>query len=313
MKKAYLFIFCLLVFFTACEQSPIFYDISQEIKLENQSIKGTVYSMRKIDSTLYAANGMLNQKSMEANKWSKISVPDNEIVTVAYGKNENKKYLYILGNPQDKEVTKDEKTEMITVFTVYSHLLNENGSLDSSDWKTVTDEVSFLFDNQAENSNAYITKNGEVYMLNGDTVSETATTTNVEGEVKAAININGADSFSSTVVFATNGTIAFLAEDKKVNDKETSSKITSLFVFEDKLYAGTLTGVQVAQILENGSISDFVKLGNNAESAFGTREVVGVWKFDNNDNFFVSVTSKQSSTYDALWGFDASINKWNLE
>ena len=104
MKKAYLFIFCLLVFFTACEQSTVFYDISQEIKLETQTIKGTVYSMRKIDSTLYAANGMLNQKSMEANKWSKISVPNKEIVTVAYGKNENAKYLYILGNPKDTEI-----------------------------------------------------------------------------------------------------------------------------------------------------------------------------------------------------------------
>ena len=91
------------------------------------------------------------------------------------------------------------------------------------------------------------------------------------------------------------------------------SSITSMCIFGNQLYVGTESGVFVATINENGSLSSFTTLPSNAESAFGDREVLGVWKFDDKDNFFVSVTSTTASIYDALWGFNSDSGKWNLE
>ena len=84
-------------------------------------------------------------------------------------------------------------------------------------------------------------------------------------------------------------------------------------ILDKNLYIGTDSGAFVAKISDNGALSSFKELSDNAESSFGGREVLGIWKFDDGDNFFVSVTSASSSLYDALWGYDSSLNKWNLE
>lgn len=340
MKKTFLLFFCVLTILTSCNQSPIFYDIAQEIKLDDPSIKGKVISMKRLGTdesfTLYAANQDLNVKSSSEKRWKKVSgVPGSKVVSLAC----SNEYLYIGTDPTSNGT-----------ITVYCHKVTEDGTLDSeSSWEKVDSGVSNLFDNQSfGSSNAYFVKyvetgDGEdktttqtVFSLTGKTFAEQSSAKCVFGsQIITAVKLGGEDYFlgapavvmdnfvyvadGQTIKFADSTVLgAILAKTEGAKFESTSktdSTITSLSVNGLNLYAGTKTGFQVASIDNSytGNLNTFENPGSNAESAFGTREILGIWNFDNGNNFFVSVASKQSSAYDALWGFDTSINKWNIE
>ena len=342
MKKAFLILFCILAIFTACKQAPIFYDISQEIELNDPTIKGKVISMKRLGTdesfTIYAANQELNVKAASEQRWEKVSgVPGSKVVSLAC----DESYLYIGTNPTANET-----------ITVYCHKVTTSGTLDAeSSWEEVVSGVSRLFDNQAFGSNAkaYFVKNVEtgdgenkttvptVFALSGESEpTEQSTAKSVFGNpIITAVNLGGTDYFVGAPAVAMDNYIyvadgktikyadetlltSILADTQGAKFEETSktkSTITSLSVNGLNLYAGTTTGFEVAS-LDNtyaGKLKSFGEPGNNAESAFGTREVLGIWNFDNKDNFFVSVTSSLSSSYDALWGFNTSNSKWNIE
>ena len=342
MKKAFLILFCILAIFTACKQAPIFYDIAQEIELNDPTIKGKVISMKRLGTdesfTIYAANQDLNVKAASEQRWEKVSgVPGSKVVSLAC----DESYLYIGTNPAANET-----------ITVYCHEVTENGTLDSeSSWKEVASGVSKLFDNQAFGSNAKAyfvinveTGDGEnktttptVFALSGESEpTEQSNAKSVFGNpIITAVHLGVTDYFvgapavamdnyvyvadGATIKYANGATLeGILAGTEGAKFEATSkteSTITSLSVNGLNLYAGTTTGFEVAS-LDNtyaGKLKSFGEPGNNAESAFGTREVLGIWNFDNKDNFFVSVTSSLSSSYDALWGFNTSNSKWNIE
>ncbi|MBO5482825.1 MAG: hypothetical protein J5978_05845 [Spirochaetaceae bacterium] len=342
MKKAFLILFCILAIFTACKQAPIFYDISQEIELSDPTIKGKVISMKRLGTdesfTIYAANQELNVKAASEQRWEKVSgVPGSKVVSLACSKD----YLYIGTNPAANET-----------ITVYCHKVTENGTLDSeSSWKEVASGVSRLFDNQAFGSNAkaYFVKNVEtgdgenktttptVFALSGESEpTEQSNAKSVFGNpIITAVHLGGTDYFvgapavaMDNYVYVADGATIKYANQTVLEDilaktegakfeetSETDSTITSLSVNGLNLYAGTTEGFEVASVDNTyaGKLKSFENPGNNAESAFGTREVLGIWNFDNKDNFFVSVTSFLSSSYDALWGFNTSNSKWNIE
>ena len=335
MKKALLILICILAIFTSCKQAPIFYDISQEIELDDPTIKGKVISMKKLGTdesyTIYAANQDLNVKPSSKKRWEKVSgVPGSKVVSLACSKD----YLYIGTNPADNGT-----------ITVYCHKATENGTLDSeSSWELVDSDVIKLFDNQdyGDSAKAYFVKNqttGDgkttptIYSLAGKVSTPTEEKSVFGNPIITAVNLNGTDYFlgapavvidnyvyvadGKTIKSANGATLqGILAGTEGAKFEATSSTkeiITSLSVFDNKLYAGTKTGFEVADSTNNGTLSSFYNPDSNAESAFGTREVLGIWNFDNKDNFFVSVTSFASSTYDALWGFDTSKSKWNIE
>ena len=345
MKKAFLILFCILAIFTACKQAPIFYDISQEIELNDPTIKGKVISMKRLGTdesfTIYAANQDLNVKAASEQRWEKVSgVPGSKVVSLACSKD----YLYIGTNPAANET-----------ITVYCHKVTTSGTLDSeSSWKEVASGVSRLFDNQAFGSNAkaYFVKNVEtgdgenktttptVFALSGESApTEQSTAKSVFGNpIITAVHLGGTDgtdyfvgvpavAMDNYVYVADGETIKYadetlltsiLADTQGAGFEATSktkSTITSLSVNGFNLYAGTTEGFEVTSVDNTyaGKLKSFENPGNNAESAFGTREVLGIWNFDNKDNFFVSVTSFLSSSYDALWGFNTSNSKWNIE
>ena len=332
MKKALFLVFCVLTIFCSCDQAPIFYDISQEIKLDDPTITGKVYSIKMVASVLYAANSNLYEKSVSEKRWKKVSNTPSNIIDIAYAD----KYLYVLAEPTSEGT-----------YTVYAHKLNTENTLDNdSSWEKVITGISYLFDNQVFfEAKAYCSKkedgNWKVFELSANSYSSKAVKSIYGEEIKAAVHLAGNDYFSSDIsmvavpvdstggyIYVRDGKTVKCANDiTEVNQyisdssqpspfKATSSTkeiITSLSVFDNKLYAGTEAGFQIADLTNNGVPSSFYDPDSNAESSFGTREVLGIWNFDGKDNFFVSVTSTQSSNYDALWGFDSKTEKWNIE
>lgn len=302
MKKLSLIIFALLLIFVSCEQSPIFYHISQEIKLDDPTIGGKVYAIKRLGDTLYAANELLSYKSMSDSRWTKMST-SFKVTNIAVDSDN----LYALGNPSDD------------TFSVYLYTAEKK-------WEKITDGVSSLFDDNA--GNAYFVKDvttgtgdaeATVHKLAG--ISYTAVP-DANGKAKSAVNLGGTTYFLENTASAASDSHIYISDGKTVkygtgssweNTSVVDSSITSMCIFGNQLYVGTESGVFVATINENGSLSSFTTLPSNAESAFGDREVLGVWKFDDKDNFFVSVTSTTASIYDALWGFNSDSGKWNLE
>lgn len=302
MKKLSLIIFALLLIFVSCEQSPIFYHISQEIKLDDPTIGGKVYAIKKLGDTLYAANELLSYKSMSDSRWTKMST-SFKVTNIAVDSDN----LYALGNPSDD------------TFSVYLYTAEKK-------WEKIVDGVSSLFDDNA--GNAYFVKDvttgtgdaeATVHKLAG--ISYTAVA-DANGDAKSAVNLGGTTYFLENTASAASDSHIYISDGKTVkygtgssweNTSVVDSSITSMCIFGNQLYVGTESGVFVATINENGSLSSFTTLPSNAESAFGDREVLGVWKFDDKDNFFVSVTSTTASIYDALWGFNSDSGKWNLE
>lgn len=305
MKKLSLIIFALLLIFVSCEQSPIFYHISQEIKLDDPTIGGKVYAIKKLGDTLYAANELLSYKSMSDSRWTKMST-SFKVTNIAVDSDN----LYALGNPSDD------------TFSVYLYTAEKK-------WEKITDGVSSLFDDNA--GNAYFVK--YVTTGTGDDASTKATVhklagisytavPDANGKAKSAVNLWGTTYFLENTASAASVSHIYISDGKTVkygtgssweNTSVADSSITSMYIFGSQLYVGTESGVFVATINEDGSLSSFTTLPSNAESAFGDREVLGVWKFDDKDNFFVSVTSTTASIYDALWGFNSDSGKWNLE
>lgn len=333
MKKALFLVFCVLTIFCSCDQAPIFYDISQEIKLDDPTITGKVYSIKMVDSVLYAANSNLYEKSVSEKRWKKVSNTPSNIIDIAYAGN----YLYVLAEPTSEGT-----------YTVYAHKLNDEHSLDKdSSWEEVITGISYLFDNQYSSAqHAYCSgKNGDtwqVYNLTEYLANPMDDVKSIYGEeIKAAVHLKETDYFSSDIsmvavpvgsdggyIYVRDGKTVKCANDISEVDKylldtskdspftatsSTKEIITSLSVYNNKLYAGTESGFEVADLTNNGVLSSFYDPDSNAESSFGTREVLGIWNFDGKDNFFVSVTSTQSSNYDALWGFDSKTEKWNIE
>lgn len=305
MKKLSLIIFALLLIFVSCEQSPIFYHISQEIKLNDPTIGGKVYAIKKLGDTLYAANELLSYKSMSDSRWTKMST-SFKVTNIAVDSDN----LYALGNPSDD------------TFSVYLYTAEKK-------WEKIVDGVSSLFDDNA--GNAYFVK--DVTTGTGDDATTKATihklagisytaVPDANGNAKSAVNLGGTTYFLENTASAASASHIYISDGKTVkygtgssweNTSVADSSITSMCIYGNQLYVGTESGVFVATINENGSLSSFTTLPSNAESAFGDREVLGVWKFDDKDNFFVSVTSTTASIYDALWGFNSDSGKWNLE
>ena len=305
MKKLSLLILALILVFVSCQQDHIFYDISQEIQLNKPSIGGKVVSIKKAENYLYAINGMLNYKSLDAKRWSKVETPAGKISSVAVG---NDKIYILIGN------------------TVYFAALDTNDKI-LYPWKNVPNkEVSRLFDNQAKG--VFCVTEGKLYEMNNDSTDltpvENPTLVGVTSEagVVAGLKVGENDYFFGTTACAVSGSNFYYASGAEIkygngpdpsNTVSTNFSATSMTIFNNNLYVGTNSGAFVASIAGSPTSLDFSYLSGNAESAFGDREILGIWNFDGKDNFFVSVTSASSSLYDALWGYDSSLNKWNLE
>ena len=319
MKKTFLLIFFVLFTFISCQQDVIFYDIAQEIKLDDPTISGKVVSMDKANTVLYAANGNLNKKGLEEKRWSKVSGAPNNVEVVICADS----FLYV-----GSLTTTDDKSSL----TVYAHELNEDGTLNTgTKWEKIKSDVSYLYSNKSTTTlNVYITIGSEIYKLSGKDSPILQNETPITGKVaKACVRINNKDIFLENSNCIANGEYIYVSNGNKLKSatlpdseeteitwtegNETSAEITSMFFDGSNLYVGTKSGVQLTTLGTEGTYTAFSNLPSNAETSFGDREILGVWKYDNGDNFFVSATASITSIYDALWGYNSVSGKWNLE
>jgi hypothetical protein len=150
--------------------------------------------------------------------------------------------------------------------------------------------------------------------------------------IKAAGSDGTTDYFSSNAVFAVvnvGGTAYFYTFDSKTLKYKTSttsfqnggsmqSNITTITadVLADgskRLLVGTMGGYEVSTIDSNGKPANGETPSENAESAFGTRYVSGIWHYGAEGTLYAAVVGVEHSQYNKLWGYYKSRNKWNYE
>ena len=94
----------------------------------------------------------------------------------------------------------------------------------------------------------------------------------------------------------------------------TDAIITVLTAYgTDKLLVGTQSGFEVSAVGSDGKPADGEAPSDNAESAFGTRFVSGIWHYGAEGTLYAAVIGVEHSQYNKLWGFYTSRNKWNYE
>ena len=113
--------------FSGC-QDPIFWNIRQEVKLEEATIYGDIFSIVRFKDKLFIANGNIYSKDKNANshgQWSKMNGPAGHVLTVAA----NSSYVYALSVTSRKNDSEGEM-ELDSRKLYYSS--------DGNSWKEVS-------------------------------------------------------------------------------------------------------------------------------------------------------------------------------
>ena len=337
---AFAAIICTMV---SCKQDVIFYDIAQEIEYEAPIVEGNILSMVPCNGQLFVQNnniykkGWLDEKTSDA-RWRQLSVaPVSGKPVAMLASDEN--YLYAL--------VKDNAAA--TKGDVYAAPVTSSGM---GDWSRVGQNVLALFDNRVFNRsngntagrNAYFTdENKAVKKLAGTGTAVDQSVTDVLGDTSedAYIRTAGSDGtndyFCSNSIFAVlnvSGTAYLYTFDKALSSSAggktmkykvatassfsdggtTESIITTLTADgSDKLLVGTQGGYEVSTVGSDGKPGNGASPSNNAESAFGTRYVTGIWHYGADGTLYAAVVGVEHSTYNKLWGFYTLRNKWNYE
>ena len=348
MKKSriiyrFLIVAAVIALFAACKQDVIFYDIAQEVEYEAPIVEGNVLSMVPCNGFLFVQNNNIYKKAWTAEKkpearWRQLDVAPvsgKPVVMLA----SDSGYLYALVKGKAADETGD-------VYTVSVSAAGELGSWSSN---PVAEDVKWLFDNRVfatdgttSGRNAYYTaSDNKVYKLagSGSPADVSSTATDVLGSTKAYICAAGSDGttdyFSSNAVFAVlnvSGTTYLYTFDRALDGSgktlkykasgatswkdggTTDSIMTVLTAYgNDKLLVGTMHGYETSTVGSDGKPSSGETPANNAESAFGTRYVTGIWHYGAEGTLYAAVVEAEHSQYNKLWGFYTSRKKWNYE
>lgn len=277
----------------ACKNGlTIFEQIDQEIELEDAAIVGSVNSIVKFGDKLYASDGYIYTKDVNAIRgWSKISSPGGPIIKLAadadnlYALNKNKE-LYIYNETDWDKV--DVSETLSSIKTIFSNGLDKvyiHGTA-----KGATEESYFTL------SKTTITATTEVtsYVL---VKTDKGTYTAQDGTV------TGSNDLGSVTNLGTIYSLTYSAKDK-----------------DNAIYAGTNKGLKKLPLNETGKLTGTVldPPGNwaatiNAYEAFA---VLATGTTDANSALYTS-TIQKSSTYakiNGLWGYYYNRrSSWNRE
>lgn len=305
-----LFLFTILSF-TGCSQDVMFYDIAREVKLVNPEIIGNVYSIVACDGKLYVQNGNIYEKSSPASSrgWSKIDKPEGSgsIIRLAA----DSSYLYAMN----------------TERTVWAK------SSGSSTWTQIETEATTIFDNQKVGDSdfstlqrcAYIVKGTSCLLLNG---TESPSSSPASGflfgsdieDIRTIVPVEASYYWScvphicsiGSNLYAIDGTTLKYSTDIGTTwtPVSVSGTPTCLCTYgTDKLLVGTSSGYQIFTIDASGAPTNGRDSSTNAESAFGTREIITIKAFGT--SVYAAVVSENTSEYSKLWGYFNSV--WNYE
>lgn len=322
--------------FSSC-QDPIFWNIRQEVKLEEATILGDIFSIVRFKDKLFIANGNIYSKDKNANshgQWSKMNGPAGHVLTVAADSH----YVYALSVTSRKNDSEGEM-ELESRKLYYSS--------DGNSWKEVSgitlsnlksDVVKLLCTNSPKDDHryAYIRNKNNVYNLNGSSASSSAE--------------SGADSALSCVY--ANGNVKFYSEEAACTDETESSDATAIYyssssnlkrvnadgssektvvngirstiygiaVMKDSVLVTTAGGTALVA-RDSGTEIQFANLQSTLSTLYESRSCLAVDPSLNAHDcavyagLSVKGTGSNSAlfTHEGLWSYYPARGKWNIE
>jgi hypothetical protein len=295
----------MILLLAACKNGPtIFEQIDQEIELEEATIVGSVNSIVKTGDKLYASDGNIYSKDVNAIRgWNKITAPDGTIIKLAA----DSTGIYALNLSKELYYLSNELTDAVW---------------EKIDTSSVEGEIQVIFwDGNAMNPKAYLHSKKDTsdhfYTISGTTLP-----------------LKTSD-ITSTVIL-TRADVTYTAKDKTITGKSEandnpdrgsvtlSGEVWSLTYSEAEkaLYAGTSVGLKKIPVDDDalgkivGEVLD--PRGNwqatiNAYNAFAVL-ATGTTA---SDGALYTSTIQEGSTYakiNGLWGYYYNRrNNWNRE
>ncbi len=347
-----LIISAIFSFFTSCRQDVIFYDIAQEIEYEAPIVEGNIFSMVPCGGQLFVQDNLIYQKAWTAKKnssgkWVRKSVPVSGKPVIRLASDEHYLYALVFNTP-DAETGSVYAAEVSsgTLGAWSSTPVAENviELFDNRVYVATGDSAG-----TTTGRNAYFTASDKsVKKLAGITGTPTAQTatdqigsTSSSDYIKTAASDGTTDYFSCNPAFAVvqksgetyiytsfDGNTASSTATKTLKYKKiggtgawltggtTNSTITVLTANgNDELLIGTQAGYETSAIASDGKPANGVTpsgSNDNAESAFGTRFITGIWHYGDTGTLYAAVVGLEHSSYNKLWGYYSG-GKWNYE
>ena len=316
--------------FTGC-MDPIFKNIKQEVKLENPTKLGEVYSFARIgEDQIYFANGRIYHKEKDHEGhggWIEFSKPEGHVLTIA---SDSDDWLYAVcvyygKNDSDGEM----KVTGIKLFacdttaspTVWEELTDVTLSAGKTCALMGTNSVT------KTRREAFINTGAKGYKLSGGTAEEYA---EAAGK-KSCASLNGTPKFHTgdaacsnnddTVVYYSNGSTVSM-EGAKTGDLTTNirSTIHGIAVLKDSVFVTSAAGAALVDI-NTGKEKEFSNLQATLSTLYEGRAciVCDPDKDHEQSIIYAGITVKGTGsnsalfTHEGLWSYYPSRGKWNIE
>lgn len=317
--------------FTGC-MDPIFKNIKQEVKLENPTKLGEVYSFARIgEDQIYFANGRIYHKNKNHEGhggWIEFSKPEGHVLTIA---SDSTDWLYAVcvyygKNDSDGEM----KVTGIKLFAC-------DTTAATPVWKELTDvplsagkTCALMGTNSVTKSNrkAFINTGDKGYELSNGT----ATNKPEAAGKKSCAYLNGDTEFftgdaacsnnDDTVVYYSNGsTVVKKDKDKEVNlTTNIRSTIHGIAVLNDSVFVTSAAGAALVDI-NTGEEKEFSNLQATLSTLYEGRAciVCDPTKDHKQSIIYAGITVKGTGsnsalfTHEGLWSYYPSRGKWNIE
>lgn len=323
--------------FTGC-MDPIFKNIKQEVKLENPTKLGEVYSFARIgEDQIYFANGRIYHKNKNHEGhggWIEFSKPEGHVLTIA---SDSYDWLYAVcvyygKNDSDGEM----KVTGIKLFAC-------NTTASPTDWKELTNVTlsagktcALMGTNSVTKSNrkAFINTGANGYKLSGGTAEEYAEAAGKkscaylkDASLKDNIKFNSGDAACSnnddTIVYYSNGsTVIKKDKDKEVNlTTNIRSTIHGIAVLKDSVFVTSAAGAALVDINTGTEKEEFSNLQATLSTLYEGRACIVCDPNQNHKDsiIYAGITVKGTGsnsalfTHEGLWSYYPSRGKWNIE
>lgn len=288
IKHSISILFMILLLASCKDGLTIFDQIDQETKLEDAVITGSVNSIVKSGNTLYASDGNIYAKSVNAERgWSKIASPGGTIIKLAADATN----IYAL-NADRVLYTSTNGSAWNTINT------SSTGTIETIFWDGDT--------------NAYLkTTAGKFYKL-----QNVSSPSQEESSIKSTVIVK-----NNGYTYSASGSTVSVNNGSDLGSVDVDATVYSLTYSkaDSAIYAGTSKGLKKLPVGTDGKLTG-AKLDppGNWGATIKSYEAFAVLATGTTPNDFAlySSTIKGGTTYakvNGLWGYYNSRNNWNRE
>lgn len=316
--------------FTGC-MDPIFKNIKQEVKLENPTMLGEVYSFARIgEDQIYFANGRIYHKNKNHEGhggWIEFSKPEGHVLTIA---SDSDDWLYAVcvyygKNDSDGEM----KVTGIKLFAC-------DTKASPTVWKELTDVTlsagktcALMGTNSVNISNrkAFINTGDKGYALSNGKAAEDSS---AKGQKSCAFLKGNTEFFegdaacsnnNDTIVYYSNGSTVKMKGDRE-GDLTTNirSTIHGIAVLNDSVFVTSAAGAALVDI-KTGKEKEFSNLQATLSTLYEGRACIVCYPDKDHEQsiIYAGITVKGTGsnsalfTHEGLWSYYPSRGKWNIE